>query len=536
MKVDFLALDKLPRAKEAGYLSEPHQPCLAGTRKAELQRIEQWAVDYTNKRVYWLNGNAGSGKSTIAQTFAERSFAEGRLGASFFCSRDFPDRRNIRLIFPTLAYGLAYLHTKFRETLMEVLSSNPNVAYESLANQLESLLVLPLKSTNLSTTIIIDALDECEDNQPASAILSLLARHTDTIPFVKFFITGRPEVPIRSGFRLPLLRPHTEVFLLHEVDSESVDKDIELYLRTRFSEIVAARSDWDVTVLWPSDEEISAAVKKCSGHFIVAFVIVRFVGARHHEPRERLKAILSRPDSTVHEGKSGIDETYHQVFLQSFEDDDIDDAEFFDRMRLVVGSIVLVFKPLSCAVLAKILGISPGRVWNAIRSLHSVLRVPSSDAEVLRICHKSFADFLTDASRCKDKRFYIDPSILHLKLAACCLTLMNSSLKKNICDLPPYAMNKDIDDLDSRREKYIGGSLEYACRSWAKHLRCASRDSEQIGQVVELLGYFLKHRLLSWLEVLSIAGDMRCAVNSIQDVKGWFIEVSLTMLVCFHSY
>jgi len=313
VKVDFLALDKLPRAKEAGYLSEPHQPCLAGTRKAELQRIEQWAVDYTNKRVYWLNGNAGSGKSTIAQTFAERSFAEGRLGASFFCSRDFPDRRNIRLIFPTLAYGLAYLHTQFRERLLQTLSSNPNVAYESLANQLESLLVLPLKSTNLSTTIIIDALDECEDNQPASAILSLLARHTDTIPFVKFFITGRPEVPIRSGFRLPLLRPHTEVFLLHEVDSESVDKDIELYLRTRFSEIVAARSDWDVTVLWPSDEEISAAVKKCSGHFIVAFVIVRFVGARHHEPRERLKAILSRPDSTVHEGKSGIDETYHQV-------------------------------------------------------------------------------------------------------------------------------------------------------------------------------------------------------------------------------
>jgi len=136
---DFLALDKLPRAKEAGYFSEPHQPCLAGTRKAELQRIEQWAVDYANKRVYWLNGNAGSGKSTIAQTFAERSFAEGRLGASFFCSRDFPDRRNIRLIFPTLAYGLAYLHTQFRERLLQTLSFNPNVGHESLANQLESL-------------------------------------------------------------------------------------------------------------------------------------------------------------------------------------------------------------------------------------------------------------------------------------------------------------------------------------------------------------------------------------------------------------
>jgi hypothetical protein len=104
---------------------------------------------------------------------------------------------------------------------------------------------------------------------------------------------------------------------------------------------------------------------------------------------------------------------------------------------------------------------------------------------------------------------------------------MNVSLKKNICGLPPYTMNKDIEDLDARREKYIGSGLEYACRSWAKHLQSASRDGDDVRHVVELLECFFKHHLLSWLEVLSIGGDMRCAIYSILDVRGWFTNVSL---------
>jgi hypothetical protein len=77
--------------------------------------------------------------------------------------------------------------------------------------------------------IIIDALDECEDEEPASAILSILSRYVDQIPDVKFFITGRPEPRIRSGFRLAALRPITEVFKLHEVERSSVDGDIKLF-------------------------------------------------------------------------------------------------------------------------------------------------------------------------------------------------------------------------------------------------------------------------------------------------------------------
>ena len=75
-------------------------------------------MDEKDQRVFWLNGLAGTGKSTIAQTFTNMSFADGRLGASFFCLRDFEDRSNLKEIFLTLAFQLAYRYPSFREELL----------------------------------------------------------------------------------------------------------------------------------------------------------------------------------------------------------------------------------------------------------------------------------------------------------------------------------------------------------------------------------------------------------------------------------
>lgn len=55
---------------------------------------------------------------------------------------------------------------------------------------MESLIVTPLKEKEISTVIVIDALDKCTDNEPQSAILSVIGRLVEEIPEVKFFITG----------------------------------------------------------------------------------------------------------------------------------------------------------------------------------------------------------------------------------------------------------------------------------------------------------------------------------------------------------
>ena len=220
----------------AGHNCGNRQGCLGGTREGVLRNIEDWLASDQGQRVFWLNGLAGTGKSTIAQTFAETTATDGMLGASFFCSRDFEDRSNLQMIFPTLAFQLACQYPCFWKELLEVLKRRPDVGHESLFLQVEKLLVGPLKATSIPT-LIINALDECKDKEPASAILSILSRYVDQIPNVKFFITGRPEPRIRSGFCLQSLAPITEVLKLHEVKPEAVDRDIALFFQTQLTSL-----------------------------------------------------------------------------------------------------------------------------------------------------------------------------------------------------------------------------------------------------------------------------------------------------------
>ena len=153
--------------------------------------------------------------------------------------------------------------------------------------------------------------------------------------------------------------------------------------------------------------------------------------------------------------------------------------------------------------------------------------MPNSDSDDVRICHKSFSDFITAEDRCRDKRYWINAAAHHLELGALCLELMNMKLTKNICHLPRYVMNADVEDLPARREQYVGIPLAYACSSWAKHLESSLGSGADIGAIVELVYYLLEDCFLPWLEVLSVKGEFYNAVYALDDVKLWLTDVSI---------
>jgi hypothetical protein len=420
--------------RTAGYQAGHHDKCLPGTRESVLENVLSWAKAPKGQNVFWLNGLAGTGKSTIAQSFSDMIANDGSLGASFFCSRDSLERRELKNIFPTLAYQLACRYPRFRSHIIRIIRGDPSLAHTSLISQLENLLVNPLSGKNISCVIVIDALDECIDNQPASAILSVLGRFAKQLPLVKFFITGRPEPRIRSGFRLPLLGPLTQIILLHEVESSSVDDDIRLYLTQRLTTIAKQRSGLDLSNPWPSDNEITALAKKSSGLFIFASTLVRFIESEHHEPNERLQLVLSEASGTMLEGRIGIDSLYSQVLLHAFSD--VRERAVFDNVRRVLGAIVLAFNRMSRKALSELLGLSTAHISTTLRHLHSVILVPDDETKEIRTFHKSFPDFLQDDTRCTDSRFYVDPEIHHGDVVLSCLELVKG-LKNNPCSLEP---------------------------------------------------------------------------------------------------
>ena len=145
--VNLTLLDRLHPTADAGHLCGNREGCLKGAREGVLGDIGRWFTNEGSRRVFWLNGLAGTGKSIIAQSFTETASANGKLGASFFCLRDFEDRSNLQKISPALAFQLTCHYPHFRQNLLDVVKEGPHVGHESLCSQMEKLLVGPLRAT-----------------------------------------------------------------------------------------------------------------------------------------------------------------------------------------------------------------------------------------------------------------------------------------------------------------------------------------------------------------------------------------------------
>ena len=508
-------LNSCRSARGAAYRHGNRRGCLKGTRETVLDEIESWTKDFDKSPVFWLNGLAGTGKSTIAQTIAERMFAEGLLGASFFCSRDFKDRSDLHFIFPTLAFQLAHKYPDFRTHLVSLLQSNPDVVDESLYSQMERLIVEPLQSANISTVIVIDALDECKDDEPSSAILSVLGRFVKKVSAVKFFVTGRPEPRIRTGFRLPLLADATNVFILHDVHPLLIDEDIRLFLKHELSEL-AQKHRLDG---WPTDENVTLLCQRAGGLFVYAVATIKYLDKRFYLPERQLDTIVSFPDNTDYEGKTALDSLYLWILKESFS---IDDPAIDSNVQSVIGAVVLLVNPLPPSGIAELVGLESREALPILTSVQSLLVLDEDPTQPVKPFHKSFPDFITNLTCCTNTRFNISPGQIHLELLMNCLRVMNKGLAKNLLSLPDYALNSEVKDLETRIENCISIPLQYACKFWHHHL---AETGGGVADIISSLGVFLKENFLAWLEVVSVLGATNGAVTALGQLIPWIQEV-----------
>ena len=380
---------------------------------------------------------------------------------------------------------------------------------------MDKLIVQPLSQSRISTVIVIDTLDECEDEEPASAILSVLGRFASEIPNVKFFLTGRPEPRISEGFRLPLLAEMTDVFVLHNVELDQVNSDIRLFFRTSFLKLAGRRRRLED---WPDEQQLGHLCRRAAGLFVYAAATVKFVDDNRWDPRERLDLLLRSQKIGAREGKT-LDTLYTTILEGAFGDGDPEDDA---KIRSVLGAVVLVVNPLSPSAIATLLGLNTEGVLLLLLSANSLLVFQDDSANYpVRPFHKSFPDFVTDSKRCTNEKFYISPPDHHLQLLLGCLDLMNQKLAKNMCKLPDAVVNSDVGDLKDRTEKYIDPALRYACLSWHMHLVDAGTTPAHAPTITPTLHQFLAKKFLFWLEVLSILGAVRNAVEALRITADW---------------
>ena len=457
---------------------------------------------------------AGTGKSTIARTIAQSFADQGQLGASFFFKRGEGERGNAARFFTTIATDLMGRVPEIRSGISKAIHTDPAISEKALKDQFEKLILQPLSEATavqaLELVIIIDALDECERDEDIRAILQLLSRTRGLKPVaLRVFITSRPELHIRLGFRQMPDGTYKDL-ILHEVAKQTIRHDIRLFFEHKLREIQQQRL---LSPDWPSRDQIHALVELAVPLFIFAATVCRYVGTKGSDPEQYLNKVLEYQKSTF----SQLDRTYLPILNQLLADQEEEDKEAWLReFQELVGGIIVVESPLSITSLACLLEIPQKQIRCRLDSLHSVLSVPDSEDVPVRLLHLSFRDFLVNPRKQGKSLFWVNEKETHDRLANQCIKLMSSpnGLRQNMCNLlTPGALRSEID------ERTITSGLlpevQYACRYWVHHLEQRRRYIYD-GDSVHL---FLQKHFLHWLEAMSLIGEIyKCIyiTNSLQ--------------------
>lgn len=176
--------------------------CLPQTREEILKDICDWldGSTSTQKHLYWLQGKAGTGKTTIARTVVSRMAKKNYIIANFFFKRGEGDRARLKRFFITLAAQLARKLPSFAKAVQDALESDPSLPEQDPRIQFKKFIQEPMQKQKIDQSkaiiIVVDALDECDSNEDLATLMQLV---TQAVPpdgsssqlLVKYFLTSR---------------------------------------------------------------------------------------------------------------------------------------------------------------------------------------------------------------------------------------------------------------------------------------------------------------------------------------------------------
>jgi NACHT domain len=519
-------LERLPYAADAPFNARKwqHAPtCLPDTRVDLLQQIHNWIdsndeIDRTNERsIFWLNGWAGTGKSTISRTVAYNCFQQGCLGASFFFSKGGGDISHAGQFFTTIARQLAEESQYLKRCIYDAIKENKIIATQSYANQWRQLILGPLSKLDrgyraFSFVFVIDAMDECDNEDDIKLILRLLAEAQSLEKVrIRAFLTSRPETPIRTGFN-QISESHRHI-VLHNISTPVINHDISIFL-TYNLQLMGQKEGW------PGEAVISQLVKNACGLFIWAATACLFIknGKIRRIIESRLTTILETRSSVAESSgpEKHLDQIYNTVLRQSIPTDysKTEKQEFLKLLKETLGSIVILLSPLSLHSLSRLLDTDLEDVSNSLKDLHVIMDIPKDGSQSVRLHHPSFRDFLLNKNRCVDLNFWVDEKLAHQKLMEHCIQLMSTSLKKDICStIIPGTFTTEIER--SKVDQALPPEVQYACLYWTQHLQKSGaylKDNERVHQ-------FLQNHFLHWLEALGWMQKMSEAITQIINLE-----------------
>ncbi|RXW20824.1 hypothetical protein EST38_g5044 [Candolleomyces aberdarensis] len=263
-----------------------------------LDEITEWIEDrQSSQRLLCLTGPAGSGKSVMQQTIAERCSDKNILALTFFFSATDPSRNTLSSIVPTMALQLGQRYATLKQFIATAVANDPTILLNSLQNQMNTLIVNPFKYLQRQSTgsaivtlpyvILIDALDECRGEDRQAEVLAAIGSCLldSGLPF-RIVIASSPGRAIRSALESGGYL-HQAAYLIPLSLGFDASEDIRQYLQRRFQDIGLQSGN----INWFTTEHIAALAEAASGQFIYAALIVKYVSDRRRPPLDNLRLV-----------------------------------------------------------------------------------------------------------------------------------------------------------------------------------------------------------------------------------------------------
>ena len=498
---------------EGGY--DIDSGCMEGTRQSILTQIMAWVTnpledcDAPRRHTYWFYGSPGIGKTSLAHSICEQLHDQKHLAGAFFCRRDDPNLSEPRNVLPTLINKLAGIFPPFRSIVAEHLRNDPNLTSKSMKYTLflDFIHNLP-RHPKHALVFVIDAIDECGNDQSRQALLKVLTDAAVQVPWLKIIITSRPEVDIQIFFKSLTLSTHLQCDLAADEEATS---DLRIFAKDRLSRVALKRH---LRSPWPEQSLFDGVISRAAGLFIFIKTVALAL-ERCEDPTEFLKATLQDSTSTGLKSLYGL---YSSILKARIVHSN---AKFCQMMGVLLATAP--YRPLREETVAELASVDLSYVETWVDDLSSLLYRDDGANGGIRIRHLSISDFFV-SDHC-DYRVNLQDT--HVQVGLACLKTMVGQLCFNICKLEDSRLaNADVKDLPSRIRQHIPDSLQYSSLYWSNHLCSApdNRDGRVLGGLTE---FFEGLSPLFWIEVLSILGVVPIAAPSLRRVVRW-VKVSTT--------
>ncbi|KAJ3331922.1 POC1 centriolar protein A [Blyttiomyces sp. JEL0837] len=312
------------------------------------------------------------------------------------------------------------------------------------------------------------------------------------------------------------------------------------------------------------EEAALALTARSCGRFLwmrFAFEPLRCAPIRFSSAIEIIRAIETFP--------TGLDEVCIGLLKSNFnvdgngmpttEPDDMSPVSLFKR---IIGPLILMKEPMTVPALSQFVDLPIDEVRRVLTRASCFLELLPNDK--IHTIHPYVTEFLTSKSHCVDPRFYIDRLGMEAEITMRCLGHMLNSLRPNPLKLedPAAWFNEEIPELEERLNVRVSFALEYSCRLWCWHLMevCQvpeiavpglvspttsssptggnstsggvtpatkpSLDSRVDKALQDLVNIFCSEKLLQWVELLSLLGQLDVvALSSLRSVSRYLESI-----------